>query len=175
MGSSSRVPQGTTLGPWLFILMIQDLYISSPYPWKFVDDTTASEILAKGSVSKAQNTADHVTRWSEENRLPLHPDKRKELRISFSQEPIALDQVTVNGKEIQLVDNAKLLGVRISNNLIWNAHIKEVIRKARKRLYYFVQLKRARLPVEDLVLFYTSCVRSVQDYAAPAFYHFLPQ
>ena len=38
-----------------------------------------------------------------------------------------------------------------------------------------VQLKRARLPVEDLVLFYTSCVRSVMDYAVPAFYHALPQ
>ena len=83
--------------------------------------------------------------------------------------------MTVNGKDIELVDSAKLLGVTISNNLIWNAHIKEVIKKARKRLYYLVQLKRARLPVEGLVLFYTSCVRSVMDYAVPAFYHALPQ
>ena len=135
----SGVPQGTKLGPWLFILMIQDLNINSPYLWKFVDDTTASEILAKGSVSTAQNIADHVMQWSEENKLQLHPDKCKELRISFSQQPVVLDQVTVNGKEIELVDSAKLLGVTISNNLTWNAHIKEVIKKARKRLYYLVQ------------------------------------
>ena len=57
----------------------------------------------------------------------------------------------------------------ISSNLTWNAHIKEVIKKARKRLYYLVQLKRARLPVENLVLFYTTCVRSVVDYVVPAF------
>ena len=175
----SGVPQGTKLGQWLFILMIQDLNINSPYLWKFVDDTTASEILAKGSVSTAQNIADHVMQWSEENKLQLHPAKCKELRISFSQQPVVLDQVTVNGKEIELVDSAKLLGVTISNNLTWNAHIKEVIKKARKRLYYLVQLKRARLPVEDLVTsktsFYTSCVRSVMDYAVPAFYHALPQ
>ena len=125
------VPQGTKLGPWLFILMIQDLNINSPYLWKFVDDTTASEILAKGSVSTAQNIADHVMQWSEKNKLQLHPDKCKELRISFSQEPVVLDQVIVNGKEIELVDSAKLLGVTISNNLTWN---------------YLVQLKRARLP-----------------------------
>ena len=43
--------------------MIQDLDINSPYLWKFVDDTTASEILAKGSVSTAQNIADHVMQW----------------------------------------------------------------------------------------------------------------
>ena len=113
--------------------------------------------------------------WLEENRLQLHPDKCKELRISFSQEPVALDQVKVDGKEVELVDSAKLLGVTISNNLTWNAHIKQVIKKARKRLYYLVQLKRARLPVEDLVLFYTSCVRSVMDYAVPAFFHSLPK
>ena len=69
------------------------------------DDTTASEILAKCSVSTAQNIADHVVQWSEENRLQLHPEKCKELRNSFSHEPVFLDQVTVNGKEIKLVDN----------------------------------------------------------------------
>ena len=171
----SGVPQGTKLGPWLFILMIQDLDISSPFLWKFVVDTTASKILAKGSVSTAQNIADHVMQWSEENRLQLHPEKCKELRISFSREPVVLDQVTVNGKEIELVDSAKLLGVIISNNLTSNAHIKEVIKKTRKRLYYLIQLKRARLLVKDLVLFYTSWMRSVMDYAVPVFYHGLPQ
>ena len=170
----SGVPQGTKLGPWLFILMIQDLNINSPYLWKFVDDTTASEILPKGNVSTAQNIADHIKQWSEENRLKLHPDKCKELRISFSKDPVVLDQVILNGKEVEIVESAKLLGVIISNNLTWHAHIKEVVKKASKRLYYLVQLKRARLPVKDLVLFYTSCVRSVMDYAVPAFYHSLP-
>ena len=89
-----------------------------------MDDTTASKILAKGSVGTAQNIADHVMQWSEENKPQLHPDKCKELRISFSQEPVVLDQVTVNGKEIELVDSAKLLGVTISNNLTWNDHIR---------------------------------------------------
>ena len=70
-----------------------------------MDDTKASEILAKGSVNTAQNIADHVIEWTEGNKLQLHPDKCKERRISFSREPVVHYQVTVtNGKEIELVE-----------------------------------------------------------------------
>ena len=66
------------------------------------------------------------------------------------------------------------MGVTISGDLTWNAHITEVTKKAAKRLYFLVQLKRARVPQKDLCLFYITCVRSVIDYAAPVFHHALP-
>ena len=46
------------------------------------------------------------------------------------------------GKELEVVDSAKLLGVTIRSSPSWNAHINEVIKKASKRLYFLVQLKR---------------------------------
>ena len=70
---------------------------------------------------------------------------------------------------------AKLLGLTISDDLTWNAHVNEVVKKASKKLYSLVQLKRSRLPPSDLVLLYLSCVRSTVDYAIPLFYHALPQ
>ena len=45
-----------------------------------------------------------------------------------------------------VVNHAKILGVTVSNNLLWNNHINDVIRKANKRLYFIALLKRARLP-----------------------------
>lgn len=75
---------------------------------------------------------------------------------------------------METVKSAKLLGVTISDDLSWNEHVREVVNKASKRLYFLVQLKRAGLPTSDLVLFYCICIRSVVSYAIPVFYYSLP-
>ena len=172
---SIRCPQGSKLGPWLFILLINDLKVTQADFWKYIDDSTASEIVPKHSISKAQNIADSVSMWSIENRMQLNPDKCKELRISFNAKPRSIDPIVVNGKELEVVTNFKLLGLNINNNLTWNHHIDDVVKKVNKRLYFLKQLKRAKVPCKSLATFYTSCIRSVIDYAIPVFYHALPQ
>ena len=86
-----------------------------------------------------------------------YADKYKELGISFTSD-CDFPPVAIGEKCIKLVENAKLLGVTISGDLIWNALITEVTKKAAKRLYFLVQLKRAHVPQKDLCLFYiTMC------------------
>jgi hypothetical protein len=67
------------------------------------------------------------------------------------------------------------MGLTISNNLKWNNHVSEIIKKAARRIYFLIQLKRANVPSVDLALFYKSCIRSVVDYAAAVFHYSLPQ
>ena len=56
--------------------------------------------------------------------------------------------------------------------LTWNDHIEELVKKASKKLYILIQLKRAHVPTSDLVT-YCTCIRSSLDYACPVFHYSL--
>ena len=60
--------------------------------------------------------------------------------IDFKKQKHSFDLITVKGKEFDIVNHAKILGVTVSNNL-WSNHINEVIRKSNKRLYFIILLK----------------------------------
>ena len=65
-----------------------------------------------------------------------------------------------------------MLGAKLTNNLRWN---ERRLKKAWKRLFFLIQLKRAKVSSKDLVLFYITCIRSVQTYAIPVFFDGLPK
>ncbi len=114
------------------------------------------------------------TRQSLTSNFVLNEAKCKELRLSFRKTEPIFDPITINDKTIELVTSAKVLGLNIFNDLKWNIHISEIVRKVSARLYFLKQLKRAGLAVRELLLFYVTCVRSLTEYACPAFHNFLP-
>ena len=91
----------------------------------------------------------------------MNSEKCKELRISFTKKLSEFHPILVNGNQLELVRSAKLLNVIITSDLSWNEHFNETAKKASERLYFLVQLKRAKLPCRDLVLFYATCIRSI--------------
>ena len=161
----ARVPQGTKLGPWLFLVMIYDINVNGVNLWKYVDDTSMAETVHKGQPSGIQGAIDELVRQAETDKFQLNETKCKELQTSFSRSADSFEAVTINNKPIEVVTSVELLGLTISNNLKWNAHIENVIKKGSSRLYQLRQLKRAKGDPAQLVCFHTTCIRPVSEYA----------
>ena len=79
------VPQGTKLGPLLFLVMINDLQPRDIINVKFVDDTSLVETTTVDNISPLpQQGMDHLSSWSNDNSMIVHPVKTKEMRFCFS-------------------------------------------------------------------------------------------
>ena len=159
------VPQGTKLGPVLFVLMINDVQTKCD-SYKYVDDTC---IVYTGSDSQAPNlqeAADNL--WTIQNDMKINKSKTKELVIDLFKTRTNFPTIRIDGTDTQRVTEAKILGITITSNLTWDVHVDEITRKAGKRLFLLLQLKRSGIPVEDLLTVYTTVVRPTLEYACPA-------
>ena len=165
----------TKLGPWLFLVMINNLSVANTNIWKYADDTTLAECVEKNETSSMQSRVDKFVTKSRADGFQLNESKCKELRISFTKSENTLEPVTINNTNIEVVPSAKLLGVMISNDLKWNVHVEMICKKVAVRLYFLRQLKGAKVPANDLLSFYTTCIRPVAEYACPVFHTALPQ
>ena len=170
----SGVPQGTKLRPWLFLLMINDLWSPQVQTWKYIDDTTISEVMPKCSTTNIHDAVDNVQTWSTTDRLQLNVAKYKELVISFSKTVNNFPSLNIDSGQLEVVMNARILGLTISNNLKWNDHMADIIKKANKPLYFIVQLKCTKVPEQDIITFYVTCVRPVLEYSCQVFHFALP-
>ena len=119
---SAGVPQGTKLGPLLFLMMINDLAVSDKTV-KFVDDTSLWEIISNNSLSQLPGNIISCSEWSPVNNMKLNVSKTKGLRVCFSNPIPSFAPITIRGQEVDVVSEAKLLGVALSDDLKWNRHI----------------------------------------------------
>lgn len=105
-----------------------------------------------------------------ENRIQLNADKCKEMVLHFKKNSHNFSRVVVSGNEL-LVCSSVVFAVTISANLKWNLEH----RKADKRLYFIVHLKRANVPCSDIVAFYYITITPALEHCAPVYHHALPQ
>ena len=171
----SGVPQGTKLGPWLFILMISDLKLADITHWKYIDDTTVSEIIPRNGISQIQSEANELERWNTQNKFQLNVQKCNELLFQFHRNRMPFDRINLSTGCPNSIRQAKILGVTVRDDLRWSTHIFNIIRKANKRVFFIVQLKRTKIPSKEIVNFYCCCVRPVLGYACEVFYFALPK
>ena len=143
--------------------------------WEFVDDLTMSEVVQKGLPSHIQEAVDSLSTQSSLHDFQLNEIKCKELRICFRKTSPSLDPVKVNGRPLEIISIAKILVLNVRDDLKWNVHIAELVKKASSRLFSLKQLKRSAVAlISELILFYVTCIRSILEYACPVFHRALP-
>ena len=167
---TAGVPQGSRLGPLLFIIYLNDIIheIESDI-LIFADDTS---LMASGT--DPSETANQINRdlikisqWAEKWRVIFNAKKSKD--IIFSNKCLNNSPPLVFGESfIERVNTHKHLGLVLTSDLNWTQQINEVSLKANRKLSVLRSVKL--LDRQTLDLLYKLTVRSVIDYALPVYY-----
>ena len=122
-----------------------------------------------------QKSIDVAVEWTVNNDMEINPEKSRDdymfLNVNFRNN---VPNVVVEGNLVEQVDHAKLLGITLSNDLTWNKHVDNIVKKAAKRVYMIYHLKRSGISQTDLVKVYMCIVRPVLEYACPVWHTNLP-
>ena len=177
---NSGVPQGSILGPLLFVLFINDMKLkvtSSTHIALYADDTKIwREIREYLDHLILQNDISALLQWSIDNKMSFHPAKCKVLKVTRQTEkfmdkfPYRLGNTYLEymnqDKQNEKEKFEKDLGIIVTPNLMWDTHCEMLIRRANSRLgltkrtCHFVKNRKQRL------VLYQTMVRSIFQHCA---------
>ncbi|MCU7800226.1 MAG: hypothetical protein KZQ70_08805 [gamma proteobacterium symbiont of Lucinoma myriamae] len=169
------VPQGSILGPLLFLIFINDLPLalgnSVMSTDLYADDTTLYDVQSDKHVleKNLQHSLLLLKKWCKENGMLLNTEKTKVMLIASRQKRSSMKDNTLSLKyndiDLQITSSDKILGVHIDENLKWNAHFQFVAKKVSSYLWLLSQI-RSYLSIEHRLLFYNSYIRTHFDYCS---------
>ena len=139
------VPEGSMLGPTLFVLYVNDCEDCLPGGSSlavYADDTTLYKCLSaddsiQNASSNLQQAVDAVAAWGSPGRSNSNRQSPKHYRSPITNPPIALASIYFNNISVAEEDEIKLLGVTFDRQLSFRSHFRNVSSKANQRLHFF--------------------------------------
>lgn len=165
-GNNFGVPQGSVLGPFLFLIYINDLpNVTNHKTVLFADDTTVIVKCNDKSTyeSEITITLDKIINWLTTNNLKINVEKTKMIQFqTYRRKPLHLN-INHDGKKIEEVSSTKFLGLLLDQNCDWKRHIDYVCDKL-DRFVFAIKRLRTTVSVEAALCAYHGYVSSVLSY-----------
>jgi len=130
-------PQGSIISPVLFLLMINDIPpgLGGVDMTLFADDSAiyVGHRNIKTSEQRIQSSLNEIHEWCDKNGFKISINKTTAVLFSYARSTPKIN-LKIGKKPIKLEKTAKFLGVIFDNKLTWNAHIKYIVEKCKRRI-----------------------------------------
>ena len=164
-------PQGSILGPLLFLLFINDLplYTNNVFTDLYADDTTLYDVQdsMEQIENNLQSTLNNLHIWCRGNGMILNSSKTKVMLVTTNQRRLRLPNDSLdlkfNNETLNMITNDKILGVFVDNNLSWSDHIKHLTKKIASSTWLLSKIKKF-LSQDHRIQFYKSYIQPHIDF-----------